>query len=405
MPKHIDDNQKERLQKTIKVPRPPRVTTGTTFSVHDVEKSTKKLPSRSSSEEIVFERCGSIVPEAHSTFTYTPFERVSNDYPVCNGFIAAVHTAFSQHYPLVFSPDSIWLCIIQGLSSHINANAEKLRQHFVEFEGKKDLEILMSIHFVKGSPSNPWEIVFEKFSQGIRKHIGDKTHRLLTPEFSTTTPVERATSQIVLMDCFKQYFNYILICICGIPSITLEGTVEDWKRLRERALSLRQYDLDWWIDELEPVLDQFVAAASGNVDKTFWISIYKLQQSYDTVYINGWIVTLFPYLKDSVRNEYLGLWKRDSFKEKPDSNKTKERDDLSKLTTSSFSSGVVSVPFEWIAVPEQKQYPMQFFAGFMAATQNPDTLAIYPEQGWAVADRKEIDASSEKKKQHDMLQY
>ncbi len=319
---------------------------------------------------------------------------------MCNGFIAAVHTAFSQHYPLVFSPDSIWLCIIQGLSSHINANAEKLRQHFVEFEGKKDITIYPIVPFVKGSPSNPWEEVFELFSQGIRQHIGDKTHTLLTPEFSTTTSVERATSQIVLMDCFKQFFRYQMVCICGIPSVTLEGTVEDWKRLRERALSLRQYDLDWWIDELEPVLDQFVAAASGNVDKDFWISIYKLEWAYGAEYINGWIVTLFPYLKDSVRNEYLALWKKDSFKGKPDSDRYSDlfAECFGSLTTSSFSSGVVSVPFEWIAVPEQKQYPMQFFAGFMAATQNPDTLAIYPEQGWAVADRNEIDTSSEKKK-------
>ncbi len=306
-----------------------------------------------SSEEIVFERCGSIVPEAHSSFTYTPFEQVSKPKAaLCNGFIGAIHTAFSQHYPLVLSPDSIWLCIIQGLSCHINANAEKLRHHFVEFEGKKDVEIRLQIPFVKGSPSNPWEIVFEKFSQGIREHIGDKTHTLLTPEYSTTTSVERATSQVVLMDCFKQYFCYRMVCICGIPSITLEGTAEDWKRLRERALSLRQYDLDWWIDELEPVLDQFVAAASGNVDKDFWISIYKLEQLYDTVYLNGWIVTLFPYLKDSVRNEYLDLWKRDVFKDKPDSismaysRESVQNKGPSTLTTSSFgshSNGLISV--------------------------------------------------------------
>ena len=43
---------------------------------------------------------------------------------------------------------------------------------------------------------------------------------------------------------------------------------------------------------------------------------------------------------------------------------------------------------------------MQFFAGFMAATQDPDTLAIHPEQGWAVADRNEINVSIEKKQKN-----
>ena len=39
---------------------------------------------------------------------------------------------------------------------------------------------------------------------------------------------------------------------------------------------------------------------------------------------------------------------------------------------------------------------MQFYAGFMAATQDPDTMAIHPELGWAVADRNEIETSSKK---------
>ena len=401
-----EQNQNIKLQKTVKVPKPATIKSGTTFSVHSVDKSTKPLQSGSPSEEIVLERCGSVVPEAHSSFTFVPFENVGSYKPVCNGFIAAVHTSFSQHYPLVLSPDAIWLCIMQGLSYHINANADKLRGHFVEFEGKKDIKVFPNVPFIKGSPNNPWEDIFQLFSQGIKEQVGDKTHTLLTPEFSTTGPVERAASQIVLMDCFKQFFCYQMVCICGIPSITLEGTTDDWKRLRERTTSLRQYDLDWWIDELEPVLDQFVAASSGDVDKDFWISIYKLEWAYAVEMINGWILTLFPYLKDSVRNKYLGTWKKDTYKEKPDSDKGSLFGSLTgSLTTSSFATGIVSVPFEWISTPDDKEYPMQFFAGFMAATQDPDTLAIHPEQGWAVADRNEINVSSDKKQKNDSQEW
>ena len=372
---------------------------GTTFNVHDVVKSDKKLPAKALPNEVVFERCGSVKPEAYSAFTHTPFESVGSYKPVANAFIAAVHTAFSQHYPLMFSPDAIWLCIMQGLSFHINSNAEKLRQHFVEFEGKKTIAVYPTVPFVKGSQSNPWPEVFDLFSEGIHTHVGDKTHDLLTPEFSTTGPVERAASQIVLMDCFKQYFCYQMVCICGIPSVTLEGTVEDWKKLRERALSLRQYDLDWWIDELEPVLDQFVAAASGNVDKDFWVSIYKLERAYGAEIINGWILTLFPYLMEMKRNEKMSSWKNDTYKEKPGVKEYEYGDSLP-VTTSSFASGMVSVPFEWVSVPDDKKYPMQFFAGFMAATQDHNTLAIRPEIGWAVADRNEVNVASTKKEQH-----
>ena len=66
----------------------------------------------------------------------------------------------------------------------------------------------------------------------------------------------------------------LIHCVHGIPQITIEGTVDDWKKLRDRALGLAQYDLVWWVEALEPVLDQFVAASSGSVDEQFWSTMY-----------------------------------------------------------------------------------------------------------------------------------
>ena len=197
--------------------------------------------------------------------------------------MSAVNLAYALHYPLVLSPDAIWMCVTQGLSQHINTNAEKLRNMFVEHEGKEI--VVRRDNFVKGSPDNPWPEVFDEFSE--------QTHYLLTPEFSTTGPTEKAAAQVVLLGSFKKYFNYAFMTMCGIPEIT--GTVDDWKKLRNRVLGLARYDLDWWITALKPVLDQFVAAASGSVDREFWSNFYKEDGSSGEPYIIGWICTLFPY--------------------------------------------------------------------------------------------------------------
>src|SRR5689334_11391555 len=53
-----------------------------------------------------------------------------------NGLLSAVHMAYAAHYPLVLSPDAIWLAIAQGFAQHVNANAERLRGKFVRYEGK-----------------------------------------------------------------------------------------------------------------------------------------------------------------------------------------------------------------------------------------------------------------------------
>ena len=139
----------------------------TTFQVDDVVKATKALP-LGDSERIVLERCGSVKPESHSKFVDTPFEYSGSWKPLANAFLAAVHAAFSNHYPLVLSPDVIWICIAQGMAQHINANPEKLRRRFVSHEGKETLTVKND--FKKGSPVNPWPEAFDQFSQEIKKH-------------------------------------------------------------------------------------------------------------------------------------------------------------------------------------------------------------------------------------------
>lgn len=49
----------------------------------------------------------------------------------CHPLVEAVHEAFSRHYPLALSPDSIWLTIAQGFAHHVTENAETLRGHLM----------------------------------------------------------------------------------------------------------------------------------------------------------------------------------------------------------------------------------------------------------------------------------
>ena len=283
-----------------------------------------------------------------------------------NALVKAVHTAFDRHYPLVLSPDMIWLCIMQGLSIHVNENAEKLRSKFISHEGKEEI-VVRRDDFVKGQ-QNPWHEVFSSFSAQIRGHIGAETHDLILPQFSTTDPVSKAVSEIVLMEAMKSYFAYRLVTRCGIPEITLEGSPEDWRMIREKAEQLAQFDLEWWIPSLLPILDQFVAASSGDVDQRFWSDIYKLNDDSGGPYSSGWILKLFPYLTRG-RNPWIEMEAEGPF---------------SGATTDSFPSGLSRAPFVWEYF--ESEYQMQFVGGFMAVKQDPKTFALRPELGWAVVE-------------------
>jgi Domain of unknown function (DUF4419) len=209
----------------------------------------------------------------------------------CHPLIDAVHVAFSQHRPLALSPDDIWLVIAQGFSHHVAENAEALRYRLLRHEGSREL----SANCADLSQAN-LEHAIANFSTQIQQATDPVLHETLLCDFSTTTPAIRTASEVVLMDTFSSYFTYIMRCLCGIPRITIEGTVNDWQRIRARIEVIETYGLQWWVSRLRPILDEFVLAAEGHPTREFWQAIYKPAQAYGTKVVTGWITDLFPYL-------------------------------------------------------------------------------------------------------------
>ena len=105
-----------------------------------------------------------------------------------HGFVQAAQFAFAKHYPLVITPDSVWLCLAQGFATHVRLHAQELRKHIVQHEGRECIEICRD-DFVKGRASNPWPEVFSAFSDAIAVRAG-KERNLVVSDFSTTGPTE-----------------------------------------------------------------------------------------------------------------------------------------------------------------------------------------------------------------------
>ena len=198
----------------------------------------------------------------------------------------AAHDAFYEHYPLVLSPDTVWFTIAQGFAQHVNLNVDRLRDRLVEHAGKKTLRVDRP-DFELGR-DNPWTEVFAEFSQQVGTHVG-KLRDLVVCDFSTTTPTSRAASEVLLMDAFQGYFTYEMGMGCGIPSITLLGTVDDWRSVRRRAAMLSEFGLDPWTNVLLPLLDRVVSTAGGDVDVEFWSSFFRYASGSGPSEITGWV--------------------------------------------------------------------------------------------------------------------
>ncbi|WP_437625492.1 DUF4419 domain-containing protein [Sorangium sp. So ce1151] len=345
-----------------------------TFAVSNVVRATARLnnPAKTDGESPTRQLHGRTVEAWGSNAQqFLPAEE--------HGLLNTVHRAYADHYPLVLTPDAIWLCIAQGFAIHVKENAERLRGKLVRHEGQERLVVTRD-HFVKGSPDNDWPGVFGELSAQIAAHIGGQRD-LVVCDFSTTRRVERAASEIVLLDALRHYFKVELWTKCGIPEITLEGTVNDWISIRRRARALGEYELSWWTRALEPVLDEFVAAARGRADVRFWEVMFKEIGGSGGPHVNGWINVFFPYLRVDgseafTRNDAAVRWERGF----------SAPDDRSSHGAHRFMipSGISTAPFLWRYLGSELD--MEFLAGFVGVAQDRRGLALRPAIGWAVGE-------------------
>lgn len=308
--------------------------------------------------------------------------------PGFHSLIGAASLAYRHHFPLVLSPDVIWLTIAQGLANHVNNHAEELRSRFVPHQGKVTIQVRRD-DFVKGSPENPWAEVWPEFSAQIKNFIGPESHALIVSGFSTTGPTERAASEVVLMDCVQSYFSYRFVTLCGIPEVTLHGSVEDWERIHGRVGQLEVYGLKWWTDDVLEITKEFVAAAKGQPNPTFWRAIYKQRDGSGGPFTQGWLVRLLPYLKHQeykLAREgdhqigYLTPWMTDL--KNPMLGQVLVSEKRWGITDDHLPSSASQVPFVWKYL--DKEYDYQFLAGVLTIEQDKDSRAIRPRIGWAV---------------------
>ncbi|RIB16074.1 hypothetical protein C2G38_1970860 [Gigaspora rosea] len=291
------------------------------------------------------------------------------EYPFCsNGFAAAIIHAYNNHQHLRLSPDDVWLTISQGVSRHINYNAEKFRKRFVKHEGKE--KVLINVDDILGE--NPHEKTLEAINRLVtetdkRVEKIDLT-QLLECDFSTTTSISLTASRIVLLDMVKAYFNFEMVCACGIPKVTLEGTLEDWTKLQEKVIKLRNLnlELDFWLNRLEPVILKLIDTYRGEIDEEFWSKVMSLRSygSGGEATISGWISAFFPY------------------------DRTGQALHSNSLDRYDIPDGVVEVPF---TADIGSSFSLKFVAGFIGTNQEiieylGNEPVVSPVIGWTVID-------------------
>ena len=312
-------------------------------------------------------------------------------HPILEGY----YQSYAKHIPVTVSPDILWMLIVQGFSRHIDQNAEKLRNKFVDFDGQKTLIVNGDEWTIEEITREGWESTFAAFVELIKRNAGDSMIKIITPTFSTTTPTIQVSSQIAIMSCFKNYFKYIrLYGGCGFPYINLQGTLKDYEELKSKVEKLKGFDIDDWIKELIIIIDKIIETKKGKIDIDFWKNMIKNKETLEprgsgaltkVENIDGWLLNFYPYYKvDDV------FKKCEKLVRKADFNKPLDVKNLENIPEE-----MVEVPLIMHHKITGKDTELTIKTGFLGMIQEKNGLAK-PEIGWFITNKIDIGEARQK---------
>lgn len=318
------------------------------------------------------------IPSKLRQVVKTSFDKDEFCYMAEDNFYKCMVQAYADHRPVVLSPDIVWLIIAQNFSAYVNANSDVMRDFFVTHEGKMDLVVDSNNDILELVGNGDWELLLNDFSVCVAQNTKGDVSEMLTANFTTTGITERIASQITLIDVVKTYFNYWNLTFgCGIPYITLEGTPEDWQKVREKARGLSKYGLEKWSKELDEILTEFVKASAGSPNQAFWQDIVK-KTRVDELKSKKYCGMYY----DKKGTTKLDGWFLRFFLDKVEGTAIKE-----KFWAEDMPSEIVRVPFKHAYYDPAtheilKVFPMELWAGFVGVEEDAKTKALTPKIGW-----------------------
>ena len=245
--------------------------------------------------------------------------------------------AYFDHCPIIVSPNVIWQLILNYFSDYVNTNSEFLRAKFVDFKEKKNL-IITRYDTIDDIYKYEDDII-EELNDKISEYIGDELINILTPNFSTSTKQTIIAGKVSIMSTLKNYFNYGVYMLCGIPYILLEGTLEDWEKILQKINFLSKYELGeefeeelgeefkilkmlkpfeklsgkstkkLELDKMKKNIEEIINTKKGNINLEFWRKIIMetrvtmfqkkgcMLRKVEKNLISGWICDFYPTME------------------------------------------------------------------------------------------------------------
>ncbi|CAK7207960.1 hypothetical protein SEUCBS139899_010793 [Sporothrix eucalyptigena] len=254
------------------------------------------------SAENEFVNASSDVQVLMAVYDDSTFQTANQVLPSSESFVRGALQAWAEHLHLVLRPDEVWFTILSQLFFYVNSHRNETAA--VYEPPKPDAEPMTLTDF-------EWFRVIQDFKYEAESHCRASWLMLWAmPNFTTSTVVDEMTSTIYMLGQNEAHLaarqpGSGRVPACGLPSVTLQGAVEDWAEILKK---LDRFDAFGpqavaYRDQLTPILLRFIDSFTDPDNITtrgFWNQIVTASgpnpacpgtPAHDTV--SGWLSGFF----------------------------------------------------------------------------------------------------------------
>ena len=162
----------------------------------------------------------------------------------------------------------------------------------ISLQEKLYVELFVSLLGTGTSCGVDYNWFFQAMISQITENINKPEYTsLMKADFSQSTSVDRIVNNIMLMYSFKEYFEYRMMLMCGIPGVVMLGSEDDWLSLLEKLVKVEELlkpledvlQLKDWFKSSQAVLKNLLETYRGNPDKDWWSRIMDIHQTFGSV--------------------------------------------------------------------------------------------------------------------------
>ena len=240
-----------------------------------------------------------------------------------NNFINTALAAYNGHIPWRIRPDDLQMVLQMAFATCFNNMHNKRNCDTSDHKRNCDILVEHASKMKLSVANSRFDVNYfcDAFNTMMRDNIKDPTFiDAVTTRYTTTTPLLSTVGNMILMNTLKEYFSFEMVLSCGIPAIMMEGTLEDWHKLKAFYEYFKNFfqetELKTWFTHFDIIMDMFMemrhlkdtdeddAEAPDHI-KELWkrvISYVPEGSGGDTV-LGGWIRLLVPYTE---KNQLIG---------------------------------------------------------------------------------------------------